>query len=39
MAHAARRHQMIGSDLVARAPSDGHALLLGTIGSLAIKPV
>ncbi|MGE0330756.1 MAG: Bug family tripartite tricarboxylate transporter substrate binding protein [Ramlibacter sp.] len=29
---------MIGSDLVAKAPADGHTLLLGTIGSLAINP-
>jgi tripartite-type tricarboxylate transporter receptor subunit TctC len=29
---------MIGAGLVARAPADGHTLLLGTIGLLAINP-
>lgn len=28
----------IGTDLVARAPADGHTLLLGTIGTMAINP-
>jgi tripartite-type tricarboxylate transporter receptor subunit TctC len=29
---------IIGTELVARAPADGHTLLMGTIGNLAISP-